>query len=115
MRCILQKIVLWMCSALFNVLDFLSNLNQRLAVSIELSLALTLGRLYHERLINRPRHCRCMISKIHQSLCNILDSYSTVLFEIATVKHTLMPWSSMLSSEHYSIVRLKHRGHVVRV
>ena len=82
MRCIFQGALqvsllpLLFSRQLLNLSNLLSNVNQSLAIVVELLFALALSWLYHYSISNWPIQSRSVEAEIHESLCYIFSSYT---------------------------------------
>jgi len=110
-----QEVILLVSGTGFDVRDFLTDSNHRVAKSVQFLLRLGFGRLNHERTGDRPRHGRRVVAVIHQSLRDVFDFNASGVLQRTHVQDELVRTRAVLTLEQNRVVVLQALRHVVGI
>ena len=83
MGCILQDVVGRVGLPGFDFLDFIPDAFHRIDEAVEFGLAFRLGRLDHQRAVNREGERRGVVAEVHQALGDIVLVDARLLLHLA--------------------------------
>mmetsp|Transcript_6043 Transcript_6043/g.15477 ORF Transcript_6043/g.15477 Transcript_6043/m.15477 type:complete len:216 (-) Transcript_6043:2368-3015(-) len=114
-RRVLQHVVVSRVHAILHLLDLLADLDQRVAVPVQLSKVLRLGGLHHDRASHRPRHGRRVEAIVSQALGDVRLANACLRLDLAEVEDELVRAQAVLARVEHVVVAREALGHVVRV
>ena len=115
MRGVLQRVVFFVETTLFDGHEFSMDGNHGIAKAVEFLQRFAFGWFDHQRARNRPTHGGRMKSVIHEALGHILDFDAGALLPLSEVEDAFVGHSSAFTLVEDGEMRIEALCHVVGV